>query len=166
MTWQITSVSQNRNPANFDSCYFCECQIQNTRYKKGKFVILLVTFPPLIGRPTAVLHNHSVPRTILQGVSRIVSKVIHPFFRTYFDESGCPFTCWTSNGVGLNFWKKILNFLLVMVRPRYRPSLVFRLSLVCSKFKFSAGIQLFGMKITSYGKPYLKNSFPRSDLST
>ena len=51
-----------------------------------------------------------------------------------------------------------------MVRPRYGPSLVFRLSLVCSKFKFSASIQLFGMKTTSYGKPDLKNSFPRSDL--
>ena len=50
-----------------------------------------------------------------------------------------------------------------MVRPRYGPSLVFRLSLVCSKFKFSAGIQIFGMKITSHGKPGSKNSFPRSD---
>ena len=51
-----------------------------------------------------------------------------------------------------------------MVRPRYRPSLVFRLSLVCSNFKFSAGIQIFGMKITLHGKPGPKNSFPRSDL--
>ena len=51
-----------------------------------------------------------------------------------------------------------------MVRPRYVPSLVFRLSLVCSKFKFSAGIQIFGLKITSHGKPGPKNSFPRSDL--
>ena len=51
-----------------------------------------------------------------------------------------------------------------MVRPRYRPSLVFRLSLVCSKFKFSTGIQIFGVKITSHGKPDTKNSFQRSDL--
>ena len=50
-----------------------------------------------------------------------------------------------------------------MVRPRFRPSLVFRLSLVFSKFKLSEGIQLFGLKITSYGKPDPKNSFPRSD---
>ena len=53
---------------------------------------------------------------------------------------------------------------MIRVRTRYKLSLVFRLSLVCSKFKFSAGIQLFGMKTTSYGKPDLKNSFPRSDL--
>ena len=46
-----------------------------------------------------------------------------------------------------------------MVRVRYRPILVFRLSLVCRKLKFSAGIQLFGMKTTSYGKPHLKNYF-------
>ena len=51
-----------------------------------------------------------------------------------------------------------------MVRPRYRPSLVFRLSLVFSKFKISEGIQLYGLKITSYGKSYPKNSFLRSDL--
>ena len=55
-------------------------------------------------------------------------------------------------------------FFLIRVRTRYKLSLVFRLSLVCSKFKFSAGIQLFGMKTTSYGKPDLKNSFLRSDL--
>ena len=51
-----------------------------------------------------------------------------------------------------------------MVRPRYGPSLVFSLGLVCSKFKFSADIQIFGLKTTSHGKPGLKNSFPRSDL--
>ena len=32
------------------------------------------------------------------------------------------------------------------------------------KFKFSPGIQLFGLKTTSHGKPDLKNSFLRSDL--
>ena len=52
-----------------------------------------------------------------------------------------------------------------MVRPRYRPNLVFRLSLVFSKFKISEGIQLYGLKITSYGKSYPQNSFLRSDLS-
>ena len=60
--------------------------------------------------------------------------------------------------------KKIWHFFWVRVRTRYKLSLVFRLSLVYIKFKFSAGIQLFGMKTTSYGKPDLKNSFPRSDL--
>ena len=45
-----------------------------------------------------------------------------------------------------------------MVSPRYRPSLV------CSKFKFSGGIQLLDMKTTSHGKPDLKTSFMRSDL--
>ena len=51
-----------------------------------------------------------------------------------------------------------------MVRSRYRLSLVFRLSPVYSKFEFSAVIQLFGLKITSHGKPDLKNSYSRSDL--
>ena len=50
------------------------------------------------------------------------------------------------------------------VGARYKPSLVFRLCLVCSKFKFSAGIQFFGLKTTSQGKPDLKKSFLRSDL--
>ena len=31
--------------------------------------------------------------------------------------------------------------------------------LVCSKFKFSVGIELFGMKTTSHGKPDKKNHF-------
>ena len=41
-----------------------------------------------------------------------------------------------------------------MVKSRYKLSLVFRLSPVWSKFKFkfSAGIQLFGLKTTSHGK--------------
>ena len=62
----------------------------------------------------------------------------------------------------LDFWKKNLKFyFLVRVRTRYKLSLVFRLSPVCSKFKFmlSAGIQLFGLKTTSHGKSDLKNSF-------
>ena len=56
---------------------------------------------------------------------------------------------------GFDFLKnKIQNFFWVRVRARYKPSLVFRLSLVCSKFKFrlSAGIQLFGLKTTSHDK--------------
>ena len=65
-----------------------------------------------------------------------------------------------------NFLKKKfeINF-FVMVRARYNLSLVFRLSLVCSKFKFSAVIQLFGLKTTSHGKSDLKNQFFRSGLS-
>ena len=43
-------------------------------------------------------------------------------------------------------------FTSVRVRPKYGLSLVFRLSPVCSKFKFSADIQLFGLKTTSHGK--------------
>ena len=50
------------------------------------------------------------------------------------------------------------------VSARYRPSLVFRLSLVWSKFTFSAGFQLFGLKTTSHGKPDLNIAFPGSDL--
>ena len=64
------------------------------------------------------------------------------------------------------FEKKLWNFFLVRVRTRYKLSLVFRLSPVCSKFKlkFFVGIQLFGLKTTSPGKPDLKNSFLRPDL--
>ena len=60
--------------------------------------------------------------------------------------------------------KNLIIFFRVRVRARDKLSLVFRLSLVCGKFTFSAGIQLFGLKTTSYGKPDLKNSFLRSDL--
>ena len=60
----------------------------------------------------------------------------------------------------LIFLKKFEMFFLVRGRARYKPSLV------CSKFKFklSAGIQLFGLKTTSHGKPVLKNEFLRSGL--
>ena len=44
----------------------------------------------------------------------------------------------------------LIEFFLVKVRARYKDSLVFRLSLVCSKSKFSTGIQLFAMTTTSY----------------
>ena len=44
---------------------------------------------------------------------------------------------------------------MVSLRTSYRLSLVIRLSLICSKFMFS-GIQLFGLKATLHGKPYLK----------
>ena len=58
------------------------------------------------------------------------------------------------------FFKKIFKFLvLVRVRVWYKPSLVFRLSLVLSMYKFSAGIQLFGLKTTSHGKSDLKIHF-------
>ena len=52
-------------------------------------------------------------------------------------------------------------FFLVRVRTRYKLSLVFRLSPVCSKFKFmfSVGIQLFGLKTPSHGKSDLKKKF-------
>ena len=64
-----------------------------------------------------------------------------------------------------DFLKKNFEiFDFVKVRARYKLSLVFRLSQVCSKFKFSVGIQLFGLKTTLHGKPDLKNSFSRSDL--
>ena len=66
-----------------------------------------------------------------------------------------------------DFLKKISEiFDFIRFRARYKLSLVFRLSPVCSKFKFmlSAGIQPFGLKTTSHGKPDLKNSFSRSDL--
>ena len=68
---------------------------------------------------------------------------------------------------GFDFLKKNLKFFFwFRVWARYNSGMVFRLSLVCSKFKFmfSAGIQFFGLKTTSHGKPDLKNWFLRSDL--
>ena len=54
--------------------------------------------------------------------------------------------------------KNFKIFVLVWFRARYKPSLVFRLSPVCSnsKLKFSPGVDL---KSTSHGKPGLKDSF-------
>ena len=49
----------------------------------------------------------------IQGVPRLVSQVTPPFSRTYVDVAGCPFTCWTSNGLGLIVWKKILTFFIL-----------------------------------------------------
>ena len=109
-------------------------------------------------------------------------------FKTYARTTGCcavsfksdtPLfleVCWrsrlsfyvvTSNCGGFDFLKKKFEiFYFVMVWATYKLSLVFMLSPVCCKFKFtlSAGIQPFGLKTTSHGKPDLKNSFSRSDL--
>ena len=60
--------------------------------------------------------------------------------------------------------KKFEILYLVRVRARYKPILVFSLCLVCSKFMFSVGIQLFGLKSTSYGKSDLKNELLWSGL--
>ena len=60
---------------------------------------------------------------------------------------------------GLDFFgKKFEIFLLVRVRTT---SMFFKLSLVCSKykFKFSVVIQLFGRKTITHGKSDLKNQF-------
>ena len=63
---------------------------------------------------------------------------------------------------GLNISKKKFEILFwFRVWARYKSSMVFRLSLVLSKFKFMLpmGIQFFGLKTTSHGKPDLKNEF-------
>ena len=68
---------------------------------------------------------------------------------------------------GFDFLKKNFKiFLWVRVRARYKPSLVFRLSPVFSKFKFmlSMGIQFFVLKTTSHGKSDLKNSYLMSEI--
>ena len=73
----------------------------------------------------------------------------------------------TEHWAGFGFLKKNFEiFYFVRVRARYKLSLVFRLSPVCSKFKFmlSTGIQPFGLKTTSHGKPDVMNSFLMSDL--
>ena len=99
---------------------------------------------------------------IVQGVPRLVWQVGHPFFRTYVDAAGCPFTWWSGIVADLIFWKKHFEiFFWFRVWARYKSSMVFRLSTVWSKFKFMLpmGIQLFGLKTTSHGKPDLKNEF-------
>ena len=69
------------------------------------------------------------------------------------------------NVVGLFFEKKNFEiFYLVRVRARYKTSLVFRLSLVYSKFKFSVDIQLFCLKTISHGKSDIRIALLRSDL--
>ena len=81
------------------------------------------------------------------GVSRIVNKVMPPLD-----------LCWRTrlSSYVVNNQRVWFNFLQKHLKCFFdRISLVFRLSLVCSKFMFSAGI-LFGMKTTLYGKPDLK----------
>ena len=53
--------------------------------------------------------------------------------------------------------KKFKYVFLVSVRAWYKPSLVFRLSLVFRmvKFKFSVGFQLFGLTTTSHGQKWI-----------
>ena len=64
--------------------------------------------------------------------------------------------------VGSIFWQKNFEiYFLGRVRARYKLSLVFSLTLVLSmvKFKFAAGIQLFGLKTTLHGNSDLKYEF-------
>ena len=95
---------------------------------------------------------------ILQGVPRLVSQVTLPFSRTYIGGAGCPFTWWTRIVSDLIFWKKFWNLFFLSWSGPGTSSAWFsgsvRLLQVCSKFKrkFSAVIQLFGLKITSHGK--------------
>ena len=49
----------------------------------------------------------------IQGVSRLVSKVIPPFSRTYVDAAGCPFAWWSGIEPDLVFWKKNLKFFIL-----------------------------------------------------
>ena len=53
---------------------------------------------------------------IIQGVSRLVSKVTHPFSRTYVDAAGCPFAWWSGIEPDLVFEKKIWNVLFCQVQ--------------------------------------------------
>ena len=63
------------------------------------------------------------------------------------------------------FEKKIWKlFFFGQARGEVKSSLVFRLCLVLSMVKVSAGNQLFGLKTTSPGKSDPKNSFLKSDL--
>ena len=95
------------------------------------------------------------------GVSRLADKVSGPFFaRKWIDQAAL------LPVVEANWWirflERKLEVFLVMVRSRYGLSMVYRLSLVCSNFTFSVGIQLFALR--TIGKPGLIFSFQRSDL--
>ena len=95
----------------------------------------------------------------LQGLSRLLSFLTHPFSQTYVDAAGCPFMWWMSNVVDLIFWEKILKFFVLSGSgARYKLSQFLRLNPVCSKLKFmfSMGILFFGLKTTTHGKCDLK----------
>ena len=99
------------------------------------------------------------------GCFTISVKSDTPLFSDICRRSRLSFHVVIGHCCGFDFLKKkFQNFFRVRVRTRYKPSLVFRLGLVLSMVKFSAGIQLFGLKTTSHGKPDPKNSFSRSDL--
>ena len=114
--------------------------------------------------PLQCISGILVPST---GCFMISVKSDTPLFSDICRRSRLSFHVVIGHCCGFDFLKKkFQNFFRVRVRARNKPSLVFRLSLVLSmvKFKFSADIQLFGLKATSYGKPDLKNEFFRSDL--
>ena len=101
----------------------------------------------------------------VQGVSQLLSFL--PFLRHMLTQHA-----FLSRGDRALSWiwffeKKNFNFYLLRVRTRYKPSLFFRLSLVCSKikFKFFMGIQLFGLKtMVKHGKSDPIKVFFRSGL--
>ena len=109
-------------------------------------------------------HNLSPKVGWPTGCLAISVKSETPLFLDIYRRSRLFFHVVIGHCAGFDFLKKkCANFFLVRVRARYKPSLVFRLNLVCSKFKFksSASIQLFGLKTTSHVKYDLKNSFLR-----
>ena len=66
---------------------------------------------------------------------------------------------------GFDFLKKKFEIFFVgQAQGEVKSSLVFRLCLVLSMVKVSAGNQLFGLKTTSPGKSDPKDSFLKSDL--
>ena len=72
-----------------------------------------------------------------------------PLFSDIDERIGLYFHVVSGHMCGFDILKKeFANFFLVWVRATYRLSLVFRPSLVCSKFTFSAGVQLLGLKTT------------------
>ena len=64
------------------------------------------------------------------------------------------------DGVAASYLFPGVRYKKVLSRPR--PG--YRLILVSEMFKFSTGVQLFELRLTSDGKPVLKNSFPMLDL--
>ena len=68
-----------------------------------------VTFDTNRDTPCIYVHGHGSFSEI-QGVSRLLSFLRHPFSRTYVGAAGCPFTWWSGIVADLIFWKKILKF--------------------------------------------------------
>ena len=110
--------------------------------------------------PATLSISRNGPLGSTTGCLAISVKSETPLFSDIYRGSRLFFHVVIGYCAGFDFLKKNLKFFFwFRVWARYNSGMVFRLSLVCSKFKFmfSAGIQFFGLKTTSHVKPDPKN---------